>query len=112
MRRTTTEPNSKTHTHHFPLLLFFVPPPRFLAKQGAQGRGSLCTGAGRREDNDTSMVLSTAATSPEGEENGVKNDVTLSGHGLETDRPARTFQAGTPLSGERSAKIIKKRKAA
>ncbi len=50
------------------------------------------------------MVLSTAVTSPEAEEHGVNNDATLSGHGLETDRPARTFQADTPLSGARSAK--------
>ena len=49
------------------------------------------------------MVLSTAVTSPEAEEHDVKNDVTLSGHGLETDRPARTFQADTLLSGARSA---------
>ena len=34
----------------------------------------------------------------------------LSGHGLETDRPARTFQADTPLSGARSANIDKKTK--
>ncbi len=74
-----------------------------MAKPGAQGRESLFTGAGRRDD-DTSMVLSTAVTSPEAEEHGVNNDATLSGHGLETDRPARTFQADTPLSGARSAK--------
>ena len=49
------------------------------------------------------MVLSTAVTSPEAEEHDVKNDVALFGHGLETDRPARTFQADTPLSGARSA---------
>ena len=52
------------------------------------------------------MVLSMAVTSPEAEEHDVKkkNGVTLSGHGLETNRPARTFQADTPLSGARSAK--------
>ena len=33
-----------------------------------------------------------------------KNDATLSDHKLETDRPARTFQAVTLLSGTRSAK--------
>jgi hypothetical protein len=44
------------------------------------------------------MVLSTAVTSPEAKEHGAKNDTTLSGHGLDTDRPARTFQADTPLS--------------
>ena len=62
-------------------------------------------GARRGWDDDTSMVLSTAVTSPEAEEHGVKNDVTLSGLGLETDRLARTFQADTPLSGARSANI-------
>jgi hypothetical protein len=52
--RRTTEPNSKTPTHHFPFfsfLFFFL-----MAKPGAQGRESLFTGAGRR-DEDTSMVL-------------------------------------------------------
>ena len=99
MRR-TTEPNSKTPTHHFPLFFHLF----FWAKQGAQGRESLFTGAGRRDD-DTSMVLSTAVTSPEAEEHGAKMTPRFSGHGLETDRPARTFQADTPpLSGERSFK--------
>ena len=61
-----------------------------MGKQGAQGKESLFTGA-RRQDDATSMVLSTAVTSPQTEENCVKkNDATLSGHGLETDRPART----------------------
>ena len=50
------------------------------------------------------MVLSTAVTSIEAEEHDAKNDATLSDHWLETDRPARTFQADTPLSGARSAK--------
>ena len=54
--------------------------------------------------HDTSMVLSTAVTSPEAEEHAAKKKVMLSGHGLETDRPARTFQADTLLSGARSAK--------
>ena len=60
--------------------------------------------ARRGWDDDTSMVLSTAVTSPEAEEHGVKNGVTISDHGLETDRPARTFQANPPLSGAKSAK--------
>ena len=99
MRR-TTEPNSKTPTHHFPLFFIFF----LWAKKGAQGRESLFTGAGRR-DGDTSIVLSAAVTSPEAEEHGVKkkNDATRFGHGLETDRPSRTFQADTPLSGARIA---------
>ena len=33
--------------------------------------------------------------------------VTLFGHGFETDRPVRTFQAESPLSGARSANIDK-----
>ena len=65
MRR-TTEPNSKTPTHHFPYFYFY-----FMAKPGAQGRESLFTGAGRRND-DTRMMLSTAVTSPEVEEHGAK----------------------------------------
>jgi len=62
--------------------------------------------ARRRRDDDTSMVLSTAVASPEAEEHDVKkkNDAALSDHKLETDRPARTFQAVTLLSGTRSAK--------
>ena len=62
-------------------------------------------GARRGWDDDTSTVSSTAVTSPEAEERGVKNDATLSGHGFETDRPVRTFQADTPLSGARSSEI-------
>ena len=62
-------------------------------------------GAGRRDD-DIRVVLSAAVTSPEAEERRVKislqNFATLSGHGLETDRLARTFQAGTPLSWAQS----------
>ena len=42
-----------------------------MGKQGAQGSESLHTGAGRRDD-DTSMVLSTAVTSPEAEEHDAK----------------------------------------
>ena len=42
-----------------------------MGKQGAQGSESLLTGAGRRDD-DTSTVLSTAVTSPEAEEHGAK----------------------------------------
>jgi hypothetical protein len=49
------------------------------------------------------MVLSTAVTSPEAEEHDVKMTSRFFGHGLETDRPSRTFQADTPLSGARSA---------
>ena len=52
----------------------------------------------------TPALLSTAATSPEAKEYDVKSGAMLSGHGLETDRPARNFQADTPLSGARSAK--------
>ena len=54
-------------------------------------------GARRGGDDDTSMVLSTAVTSPNPEEFSVKNDATPSGHGLGTDRPDRTFQANTSL---------------
>ena len=61
----------KTPHPPLPFFSFF-----FLAMQGAQGRESLFTGAGRRDD-DTSMVLSTAVTSPEAEDNGAKNDATL-----------------------------------
>ena len=41
------------------------------AKDKRQGRESLFTGAGRRDD-DTSMVLSTAVTSPDAEEHDFK----------------------------------------
>ena len=101
-----TKDGAQLKKNHPPLPFIYL----FLwAKQGAQGREGVFTGAGRRDD-DTRTVLSTAVTSPEAEEHGVKkkknnnNDATLSGHGLEIDRPARTFQTDTPLSGARSSK--------
>ena len=56
-----------TRHYHYPFI-FFV----FVDWQlGAQGRESLLSGAARWDD-DTSTVLSTAVTSPEAEERGVK----------------------------------------
>jgi hypothetical protein len=64
-----------------PLLFFF-----YMAKPGAQGRESLFTGAGRRDD-DTSMVLSTAVTSPEAEEHDVKMTSRFSATGSKPTGP-------------------------
>ena len=57
-----------------------------MAKPGAQGRESLFTGAGRRDD-DTSMVLSTAVTSPEAEEHDVKMTSRFSATGSKPTGP-------------------------
>ena len=91
----------KKITHHFPLFYFFNN-----GERSPRQRESIYSRRGAPRDDDNSAVLPTAVTSPEAEGYGVKkkNDAALFGHGLETDRPARTFQADTPLSGARSAK--------
>ena len=90
---------------HPPLLLFFF---IFMAKPGAQGRESLFTCAGRRDD-DTSMVLSTAVTSPEVEENDAK--MTSRFRPRARNRPARPHLPGRHSSvWGTKCQIIKKRK--
>ena len=60
-------------------------------KQGAQGRESLFTGAGRRDD-DTSMVVSMAVTSPEAEEHDVKMTSRFPATGSKPTGPPAPFR--------------------
>ena len=57
-----------------------------MGKQGVQGRESLFTGAGRRDDG-TIIVLSTAVTSPEAEEKGTKMTPRFSATGSKPTGP-------------------------
>ena len=79
MRR-TTEPNSKTPTHHFPFFFFFYGKARCPRQRESIYR------RGRRDD-DTSMVLSTAVTSPEAEERDVKMTSRFSATGSKPTGP-------------------------
>ena len=75
-------PKEKDPTHHYPFFFFF-----FDWQPGAQGRESLFSGAARRDD-DTSTVLSTAVTSPEAEERGVKTTSHFSATGSKPTGPS------------------------
>ena len=70
------------------IFLFFL---LFYWTTGAQGRESLFTGAGRRDD-DTSTVVSTAVTSPEAEEHDVKTTSRFPATGSKPTGPPAPFR--------------------
>ena len=79
-------PKEKDPTHHYPFFCFFL-----IGNQVPKAERVYFSGAARRDD-DTSTVLSTAVTSPEAEERGVKTTSHFSATGSKPTGPSAPFR--------------------
>ena len=81
--RPKARPKEKDPTHHYPFIFFFF----LIGNQVPKAERVYFSGAARRDD-DTSTVLSTAVTSPEAEERGVKTTSYFSATGSKPTGPS------------------------